>query len=207
MAVTEQLMAQAEKIRQTHSDAQARIAGRADLSAAAKLSLAAAAYLQARRDMHQLQVTAQSADNKRANALIGELFGTTGIAGDQVAAATSLRDAQDRASQLDDPEDAAAMMTRALQSNDELMARAVLQAAYNQAQSPFGGAWAPVVQQYADARPLAEAKIDELFTITRHPTSVPEMVAFVLPNVAGLPSNDYQLQQLADDTRFAGLRA
>jgi hypothetical protein len=99
-------MAQAEAIRQRHSDAQARIAGRDDLSAQAKLALAAGAYLQARQDMAELQATAQSADNARANTLIGELFGTTGIAGDQVAAATSLRDAQDRASQLDDPDDA-----------------------------------------------------------------------------------------------------
>jgi hypothetical protein len=207
MAITQQLMDEAEAIRQSHNDAQARIAGRVDLNGQAKLALAAGAYLQARRDMHQLQVTAQSADSKRANILIGELFGTSGIAGDQVAAALSLRDAADRAYQLDNPEDAAAMMTRALQSNDELMARAVLQAAYNLAQSPIGTAWVPVVQQYADARPLAETKIDELFAITRPPATAAEMIAFTLPNVAGLPENDYQLQQIADDPQFAGLRA
>jgi hypothetical protein len=98
------------------------------------------------------------------------------------------------------------MMTRALQSNDELMARAVLQAAYNQAVTPLGAAWVPVVQLYADARSLAGAKIDELFAITRPPTTAVEMVAFVVPNVAGLPPNDFQLAEISGDKRFADLR-
>jgi hypothetical protein len=207
VAITDQLIVQAEAIRQSLADAQNRIGLREDLSGQAKLALAARVFLQAKQEMAKLQATAGTDDNTRVNALMGQLFGTEGVPGDPVNAAASLRDARDRASQIDDPTEAGQAPTLAQQSGDELMGRALLQRAWQGVASFGGGAWGEVLSEYANANPKVVGPLNELYDITRPPASVTEMWAFVLPVPAGLPANDAQLQQLADDSRFTALRA
>lgn len=207
MSVTDQQITEAEAIRQRHDDAQGRIASRADLSAEAKQSLSAQAYLDAKQAMTDLQAAAIGDDETRRRQLSGRLFGLDGITGDPVAAAVSLRDAQDRAVQLDTPEAASAALQLAEDSGDQIQARAIFQRAYIQSQAPFGAAWGDVLYAYCDARPQAANDLNELHDITRPTAGAAAMFAFVLVRPPGLPpGSDWALQQLADDGRFAGLQ-
>jgi hypothetical protein len=118
--ITDQLIEKADTVRGNHEAAQARIAGRLDLNAEAKRSLGAREYLAAKEAMQTLQSAAQGDDGTRRSKVAGQVFGIEGIGGDRVNAATSLRDAQDRAAQLDDPDDASRVLTLATDSGDEL---------------------------------------------------------------------------------------
>jgi hypothetical protein len=67
------------------------------------------------------------------------------------------RDAEDRAAKLSDPDDAAAMLARATEKGDTLLARAIAGHAHSRK-------WQSVTESYADAAGLAD-DLDELNTL------------------------------------------
>ena len=156
-----------------------RIRDRIELSPAAAQARIAAVYLKAKTSMDAMN-TANPA--KRAADLAAakrNLFGiddlTTGASpADRASMALSFRDAQQRAAQLTTTAEAQALLDLADQSGDELLARAVGNAALS------GLGMDDVGQAYLAARPQQAKAYDALRGLTRM-GSIAEILEFVLP--------------------------
>lgn len=131
------------------------------LSADGKRLKIAREYSAARKAFDAADTAARekaAADVDRASR---DLFGTAGIPGDPATVAVSQRDALDRADALKSVESAAALMSRALATADEILARAVLRIAWERT-SLATPAWAAVVEQYRAARPARDRQVTAL---------------------------------------------
>ncbi len=114
--------------------------------------------------------------------------------------AVSFRDAQDRAAQLEDAQQAAVLLDRAVQSGDHHLAQAVAEKAYSNASGLFGGQWADVLNQYAAARPWAADKLNEYGDALWQGDSFNAAMTFGVPRPTGLSDHltEGQLQALAE---------
>lgn len=101
----------------------------------------ARAVMNARKQADKLKADTVAQRESRRSNLERLAFGIVGEPTPSELMAT--RDAQDRAAKLSTAEDAATMLHRANQSNDETLAKAVAQAAFNRG-------WASVANNYAD---------------------------------------------------------
>jgi hypothetical protein len=98
-----------------------------------------------------------------------DLFGAMSASG---ADAISFRNAADRASRLENPEEAIRLLDQAERTCDEVLAKEIAQRAYDtQTGSLFGGGtWGAVIEQYASSRSdvaeqlraLDAARVDDL---------------------------------------------
>ncbi len=75
-----------------------------------------------------------------------------------VTEAISTRDAQDRAALIKGPQDAAALLERAEQNGDQVLARAIARHAVEQSRVGLQGEqWGAVLASFVDARPSVSA--------------------------------------------------
>ena len=97
------------------------------------------------------------AQRKHQRELEGALFGAPATSGDPASWAISRRDAGDRVAQIKTPTQAAELLARAERTNDEPLARAVAERAYQMD-------WADVANAFLDSRPHLEDRFTELWS-------------------------------------------
>lgn len=154
---------QAQRLFTEYTQTVERIRGNKAASREGKRADLARTYLNARQRMEVIFATedAQRADRRRD--LERRLFGAP-LLGDQASMMISRRDAMDRAGRLTGTDDALPLLRRALASGDEVLARAVVQWAYEQRN-------ADVVNAYSDARPHLDSDLGELWRMPeKNPT-------------------------------------
>ena len=143
----------AEEIRQQLDAQTQRINGQRNLTAAAKRTMLARAYIQARTALDELKDQEAQTVARERKKLERKLFGTTGFNPDPQAVIAS-RDANDRAARIESPAEAERMLQRAERDGDSILAKAIASRAADWSGDP---SWARVVHQYVAERP-AEAE-------------------------------------------------
>jgi hypothetical protein len=148
-----------------HQDATKKVEtvrARQDLTAEAKRAAVAKIHRETKTTVKaaEARLMEQTATATKTNS--AKLWGITDLttgprAMDFASAASSYRDAGDRAAKIERPEEAAALMQRAEQTGDEFLARAVAARCYSE-RGPFGAAWQGPLDQYLSARP-AKAQV------------------------------------------------
>jgi hypothetical protein len=201
MYVEQQSLTDAETIRENAEAAYARVRNRGELTPAAIATLLARTYVDAKAQMEALAQRSGADVAAKSRRLYQSAFGIDDIAGnngvDRASASVSYRDAQDRVASLESPVDAGSLLTRAENSGDELLARAIAQRAFDQA--PMDAGWGELLDRYLASRPKAVQAVSDLLDMRTKP-SVAAMFAFIIstpPELAGLA--EYQIQALAAD--------
>ncbi|MGC4109449.1 MAG: hypothetical protein QM747_03275 [Nocardioides sp.] len=157
--MTQAVADQAARIGDDHQKAVDRIMNDASLSVEGKQRAAAKIHLAAVEQMQTLKTNFQGGAVISAQELGKQLFGADQVTG---ADAISMRDAHDRAAQIEGPQDAIDLLNSAQMYGDDHLARAVAHRAYNESQTPlFGPAWMPVVETYAANRPQVAQKLQD----------------------------------------------
>ncbi len=204
MAVQQQHLERADRIRQAHDDQAAGIRARPELSTEGRNMLLARNYVQARDKMQGL-VQSASSDDAAETAKAGRTaFGTAGIPGDPATVAVSYRDAQDRAAGLTSSGNALALLSRAERSGDEPLARAVAGHAHDMSMGDhLDPGWGDVVDTFTASRPSAAAAVSTLRRLAPGRLDTRSMFAFVLPRPLELSSaGAYTIDQLAAKAPF-----
>ncbi len=202
MAIQQQHLDRADRIRQDHDDRNVSIRSRAELTPEAKTALLAKNYMSAKQLMADLAQTANTDTAEQRTKAERSAFGTNGLSGDPATVAVSYRDAMDRAATLASSTDASALLARAERSGDEPLARAIAGHAHDASTSALGRldpGWSDVVDAYTASRPAATRAVDTLRALQPGATnSTRSMFAFVLPKPSELGSTpDYQMGALA----------
>ena len=143
-----------------------------------------------------LNATQPSAAHQRQ--LEGALFGSSALSGDPASWAISRRDAGDRAAKIDQPTEAASLLARAERSNDEPLARAIAERAYEMG-------WVDVANQFLETRPHLDEQFTELWSQTKPSLSDTIHDSFQLeikPEELGGMSN-YEIDRLAAEASTA----
>ncbi|WP_420368588.1 hypothetical protein [Curtobacterium sp. L1-20] len=128
------------------------------LSDTGKAQHLADAYLRARAEHDDIEQRRINERTTRRDYIFSNWVNNRG--GADPAAVTAMRDAEDRADQLKDEQDALRMLERAERMNDQYLARAALTKAYDHG-------WAEVVNAYTAAHPAAYDSLEELWDITQ----------------------------------------
>jgi hypothetical protein len=194
------LLAAANTIRDSLGAAVDRIGCMAALNPDAQLCLIARAYLTAKAQMDKLSSSSTAATDARMRVLTAQVWGVADFA-DKVSASISLRDATDRAQALTGQQDAMNLLATAERSGDELLSRAVACVA-----DQLG--FDDVCERYFATRPAAARANAELHSLVPSLKSMNavDLFLYVVPAPPGLnAANQYRVQQLADDPRFATL--
>ncbi len=185
-------------IQQAHSSRAEQIRGRTELTFEAKVGLLARSQADAKAAMADLQQQAADDAAVQRRTMSQKAFGVAGVAGDPATLQVSMRDAQDRAATLTAGRDAVALLARAEDTGDEVMARAVARHSFAQATAPgvsgLDDDWSTVVNSFADTRPTAADAIRSLVDLN---SGVPGWTYVVPspPELHGIPSG--QLDSLA----------
>ena len=188
----------ADKIREDAARTFDQIRNRGELNADAIATLLARSYLTFKQAMDKLAQTTGQDSSATVRRLTRTAFGIDDLAGnavDRAAASVSYRDAQDRVAKLEQPNEAAALLERAENSNDELLARAIAQRAFEQ--RSFDPSWSDLLGEYLATRPKAQAAVGALLAGSGAP-QIRDLFAWVLPvpsELAGL--GDVQIGALA----------
>ena len=201
MIVDDAALAKAEQIRQNYANAQAQISGDRRLTYNAQYAALARATLAARAAMAALRDQTETAADAQRKGLVSKLFGVQGL-GDSVAAAMSLRDAQDRVRSVDRPQDALAMLQQAVDAGDSIMIRAIGQYAFQQASLLDGTEWVSVVNEWLEERTDDAAPLLDQLTALNAPQTdtISQLMAFWLPEpVSTSGRQEYELQEIADN--------
>lgn len=119
-----------------------------DLSEQGRRRLQAKVYAETKRKVDAMRTEEEQRLGRLQKDLERSLFSVADQR-DTVSAAVSYRDAQERAAQLRTAEEAQSLMRRALNSGDELLARAVMARAWTHPSD----SWSPVVAAYFDEHP------------------------------------------------------
>ncbi|SDD89932.1 hypothetical protein [Nocardioides lianchengensis] len=130
-----------------------------DLTTDAKMRRLAGAWVDAEARMGTLRQSFEGGSQQSVESLTKQAFGATGASG---ADAISVRDADDRASRLEDADEALKLLRRAEGNGDTVLSRAIAQHAFGRRNDFFGGDWAGVVDAYSEAHPQVASKISEL---------------------------------------------
>ncbi len=161
---------QALRAQQRYVDTLNRIRNDRDLTDEARRRHAAEVWTATRKELDGLQAKERERLTKREQELERRLFGLA-AGGLDASAAISARDAQDRASRLSRPDEAAALLARAERNGDQTLAKAVAHHALLQSREAMTRdvehAWDGVVGAFLDARPHMETVVDELAQIER----------------------------------------
>jgi hypothetical protein len=184
---------EAEGIRQRLGSRVAGIRNRKQLPERVRLQLMAKAHQAAATEMGSLQSRVGSETDNAAIRLRRQAFGTPD--GDTMA----MRDAQQRASQLTSPREAAAALRAAELQGDEGMAQAIASAAFDHATGLglLGRPWSEVVDSYSAQRPKAAEAVDSLAQMSSGRPAVD--FTFVVPKPSELSRlQPWQLNALAD---------
>ena len=188
----------ADKVREDAARTFDQIRNRGELNADAIAALLARSYLTFKQAMDKLAQTTGQDNSATVRRLTQAAFGIDDLAGtavDRAAASVSYRDAQDRVAKLEQPNEAAALLERAENSNDELLARAIAQRAFEQ--RSFDPSWSDLLDEYLATRPKAQAAVGALLAGSGAP-QIRDLFAWVLPvpsELAGL--GDVQIGALA----------
>ena len=135
-----------------------------DLSLEGRRNQIARVYGEAKRDMDALQAKWASNSTTTAVSLTQQLFGATSTSG---ADAISARDADDRAAQIETGAQALALLERAENNGDGVLARALAQRAFSERGNFFGSDWDPVLERYLSTRPGVAKKMEDLAAAAR----------------------------------------
>ncbi|MFS0883977.1 hypothetical protein [Aeromicrobium sp. 179-A 4D2 NHS] len=147
-----------------------------ELSPAGRATRLAQLYWATQAEVEQIRERWERTAADSASSLTRELFGTPSASGADAirslfgeaptrtgADAISTRDADDRVSRIEDPNEAIRLLERAEINDDEVLVRAIARRAYEHASSGFlGGGWSPVLDAYLEKRPDVAAKIQQL---------------------------------------------
>ncbi len=188
----------ADKVREDAARTFDQIRNRGELNADAIAALLARSYLTFKQAMDKLAQTTGQDNSATVRRLTQAAFGIDDLAGtavDRAAASVSYRDAQDRVAKLEQPNEAAALLERAENSSDELLARAIAQRAFEQ--RSFDPSWSDLLDEYLATRPKAQAAVGALLAGSGAP-QIRDLFAWVLPvpsELAGL--GDVQIGALA----------
>jgi hypothetical protein len=196
--MTEAIADQASQIATERDRVVERIMADQNLSPAGKQRAVARAHQQAVNAMDALKANFQGGAVITADELGKRLFGAQQVTG---ADAVSMRDAHDRAAQVEDPGEARNLLEAAHMYGDEHLAKAVGHKAYQMSQTPlFGPAWAPVLEAYAASRPEIAEQLQEYHDARSQRTqdSLAAGFAFALPKPSIIESlHDHQIAELA----------
>jgi hypothetical protein len=145
-----------------------------DLTPEARLRRLAQAWTRAEQEMGELRHTWQGTSDVSVESLTKRVFGNR-----PGTDALSMRNADDRASELASAEEALRVLQRALVNDDDVLARAVALHAFERRNEFLGGDWAGVVDAYAAANPDVAEKILELATLRRDTLNTSLSSAFI----------------------------
>lgn len=175
-----------DQVRQDAAAATAAVRANTDLSNEAAARKMAQIHVAATRKMADLQQRANAWRQQSVTSAQNAAWGIDdipGAAGNRPAISMSYRDAQDRAAQLDTPQEAAALLAQANETDDELLARAIARHVYTLGvAAPFPvPAWSAVLDDYLATRPRAQAAVDKLIRLTKQPAPAVAMFTYVVP--------------------------
>ncbi|MFG2596699.1 hypothetical protein [Streptomyces sp. NPDC048462] len=138
-----------EQIRQALANKAAAINGKRNLTDAAKRTMLARAYLEAKTAIEEARTQETENIGRERRKLERKLFGNDGFTVDPNAA-ISRRDAADRAARIETADEALRTMWRAERDGDATLAKAIASRAADYSGDPV---WAGVVQQYVADKP------------------------------------------------------
>lgn len=145
-----------------------------DLTEEARLRRLARLWTDAEFKMQTLRQSWQGGSVESAESLSKQVFGNK--AGTD---ALSMRNADDRAAQIDNADEALRVLERAQVNGDDVLARAVALHAFDRRNEFLGGDWASVVDAYAAANPEVAQKIIDLAGLRRDTLNTSVTSAFV----------------------------
>jgi hypothetical protein len=184
----------ADMIRAAFTAEAAEIKSRRDLSDEGRARQLAKALVTARDEMTKLKrKDTEKLDRRRAD-LRQKLFGNP--RNWDSAATISYRDAQDRADKLKDPQEAAALLERAIMSGDEFLGRAIVMRAMNHITlKGMGDGWAQVADRWVqDQDPTTAEYVQELADLEHDNTDVKTRftrgLSYTLPTPGDLSGKD-----------------
>ncbi len=199
----------ADKVRGSFAAKTTQIKSRRDLNDEGRDLRLGRAYVRARDEMTKLKRNHIERTEKRRAHLQQRLFGNP-QSWDSTAT-ISYRDALDRVDRLKSPEEAAALLERAVMSGDEILGRAVAMKAMGRI-GPAGmgnNGWAQVVDRWVEGQPPETAEyVQELVDIMDQSTSTQARFAvqmeYTLPRPRELDGRDVdrlaaQAEGLPDD--------
>lgn len=189
----------ADRIREDAARRFDQIRNRGELNATATAILLARDYLSFKAEMDKLAQTTGQDNSATVRRLNQAAFGIDDIAGnavDRAAASVSYRDAQDRVAKLEQSNEAAALLDRAENSNDELLARAIAQRAFEQ--RALDPSWDDLLGRYVATRPKAQSAVNALLAGSGAP-QIRDLFAWVLPVPSELAGPGVDVRRLAAD--------
>lgn len=143
----------ADKIRSTHAAKVAEIKARRDLSSEGRDIRLADAVAKLRKQMTELRRKDTEREEQNRAAKNKKHFGNAKSW--DSASIISFRDAQDRADRVKSADEAAALLERAIMSEDDILGRAVALRAFNHAVKPgLGDSWSPIIRRWIETQPL-----------------------------------------------------
>lgn len=148
----------ADEIRQALDSKTDRIRGQKNLTARAKQTMIARAYLEARGALDGLKEQEVARIGRERTQLDRKLFGTNGFSPDPNAV-IARRDANDRAARIETPTEAQHALRRAEREGDRIMAKAIAAKAADYAGDP---SWAQLLNQYVEGKPDEAATLQAL---------------------------------------------
>lgn len=188
----------ADRIRDQAEAAYNRARNNPAITTEAGLSLIAKAYIAARAGMDGLIPQSQGQRRVDLAALKRKLYGVDDLVGaaspaDKATVAISYRDAQQRVAQVESPNELMYLLDNAEQTGDELLARAVGNAALSG--GIFGNT--DVADKYLSTRPAKAAAWEQLQAASRLPDAA-TLFEFALPKPSELAAlNDSEVAALA----------
>ncbi|WP_052688613.1 hypothetical protein [Williamsia herbipolensis] len=143
---------QASNIVEHYSQTQAEVSADPNLTDVGKLEALAPLHEDVTAKVGALRAKEKAAIKHKRETLEKDLFGMNGGSSSDVV---SYRDAQDRAARLTDPDEAQEVYTRALRSDDKILAQAILSRAldYN---------WHAITTDYRQRNPSASTALNDL---------------------------------------------
>lgn len=174
--IPQNIQDQAGAIQSNFNATVTQVRSNGDLTEDAKLRRLARAWTDAEARMGELRQSWQGRSTESAESLTKQVFGAAGTSG---ADAISVRDADDRASRLEDADEALSLLRRAEDNGDVVLSRAIALHAFGKRNEFFGGDWAGVVDAYAEAHPQVAEKIVKLATLRTDTINTSVASAFV----------------------------
>jgi hypothetical protein len=164
-AISQDVADKASVIQRTLNEAIAAARNDTGLNEVGKRDRIAKAYQKADQDMRRLKDSWQTKAEQTTVVLGKDVFGAASTSG---ADAISIRDADDRASRIETPDEAANLLGRAEENGDTVLARAIAQRAYGERSGLMGNAWSGVLDTYTESRPDVAEKLNELNNARRN---------------------------------------
>lgn len=160
----------ADEIRAAFAAKAEEIKSRRDLSGEGRDIRLAGSFAKLRKQMAELRRKDSEREERNRAAKHKKHFGNAKSW--DSASIISSRDAQDRADRVKSADEAAALLERAIMSDDEILGRAVALRAFNHAVKPeLGDSWSPVVHRWIETQPPGTAEdISELADIAQAAT-------------------------------------